>query len=213
MLLERAGWVRSQDSDVAAVGNKGSMASVAGRSSGSHRERAPAWGPQLGGGGGDGYGYMGWAHCNTLRPSCNSVGTYWGVRLVGYSGENTSPGSWEGGLQVQRGSGGPHFLRENRDGVAVVPDGILRPGMDRAPPRGLLCLQNTARTAGRQSCLVRMGTATKERSVWRRETNRFSTQHWIFIISKLKSHYNAFIDSILILPSHFRLALRSITFS
>jgi hypothetical protein len=73
-----------------------------------------------------------------------------------------SPGSWEGEYQVLLGSGGPHRHREIRDEAGVVLDGILRPEMGRAPLRELLCLQKTVRTAGRRSCLVRMGTATKE---------------------------------------------------
>lgn len=162
-------WARTQGSAAAAVENMVSRGSVAVGLVGSHRVMVLVQGPQWGGGGDGGY-YRGLVHCSTLHPSCNSADeTCWRVLLVGCSGENMSPGSWEGGHQVLRGSGGPHHRREIRDEAGVVLGGILRPEMDRAPLKELLYLQKMVRTAGRRSCLVRMGTATKKEkhNAWR----------------------------------------------
>lgn len=154
-----------------AVENKVSTVPVVGGSAGSHRARVLVWEPQRGDGDG-GCGYMGWARYNTRRPSCNPVGGMcWRVPLVECNAESMSPGSSGGGLQVLRGSGGPHNLREIRDEAGLVPAEKLRLGTDRAPLKELQCLQNMVRTADRRSCLVRMGTAKQENIAWKLKKN------------------------------------------
>jgi hypothetical protein len=166
-------------SAAAEVENRLSMVTVVGRSAGSHRATVLVEEPQRDDGDG-GCGCRGWVHYKTLRPSCMpGAEMCWRVRLVECSGESMFPGSWGGGLQVPRGSGGPHHLRKIRDEAELVPAGTLGllPGTDRAPLKELLCLQNTERTADRRSCLVRMGTATQEDTAWRLKKNKTSPQH------------------------------------
>jgi len=123
---------------------------------------------------------MGWVRYNILRPSCNPAdGRCWRVPLVECNAESMSPGSSGEGLQVLRGSRGPHHLREIRDEAGLVPAEKLRLGTDRALLKELQCLQNMVRTADRRSCLVRMGTAKQENIAWKLKKNMPVSQQWI----------------------------------